>query len=76
MTYNDYLRLLGFNAEQARRASIKDNSSFEVDGLVASLRRRLEDSLGDAAQSTRRIKEVFADIDDDRRCDASLPSTP
>jgi Ca2+-binding EF-hand superfamily protein len=40
-------------------------SAKETTALVQSIRRKIEDTLGSGAQSARRIKEEFANIDVD-----------
>jgi hypothetical protein len=50
LDYNDFLQLLGFNAENARRASIKDHAGEMASSLLAVVRRKLEDNLGADAQ--------------------------
>jgi EF-hand domain pair len=49
LDYNDFLQLLGFNADNARRASTKDHAG-EMASLLAVVRRKLEDNLGADAQ--------------------------
>ena len=47
------------------RVALTSQQREEVEMLTSRIRRRLEDNLGSSASSARRIKETFADIDDD-----------
>ena len=66
MGYTEYLAFLGFNKEVARRGSIMIERKSELQSLVDRIRLKIEDNLGSGAQSGSRIKEVFAEIDDDK----------
>ena len=66
MGYTEYLAFLGFNKDAARRGSILIERKSELQSLVDRIRLKIEDNLGSGAQSGSRVKEVFAEIDDDR----------
>ena len=63
--YAEYLEFLGFNKEVSRRSSTMVDRRSDLESLVDRIRLKIEDNLGSEAQSGKRVKEVFADIDDD-----------
>eukprot|EP00597_Dinobryon_sp_UTEXLB2267_P009012 CAMPEP_0170085030 /NCGR_PEP_ID=MMETSP0019_2-20121128/20033_1 /TAXON_ID=98059 /ORGANISM="Dinobryon sp., Strain UTEXLB2267" /LENGTH=168 /DNA_ID=CAMNT_0010301323 /DNA_START=15 /DNA_END=521 /DNA_ORIENTATION=- len=76
LNYNDFLDLLGFNnsnggksssfsSSASSRSMSTPSSNSASDELLSNIRRKLEDHVGSGAQSTRRIKEIFAEIDAD-----------
>ena len=65
MGYSEYLSFLGFNRDVGRRSTVPNDRKSELESLVDRIRTKIEDNLGSGAQSGKRIKEVFADIDDD-----------
>ena len=64
--YPGFLQLLGFDAKMASSRALKHRDEEELDSLVKRIRSKIEDNLGPQAQSAARVKEVFAEIDDDR----------
>jgi Ca2+-binding EF-hand superfamily protein len=62
--YNEFLEMIGTESDEGRDRS-RGRHSSEMDEVVSSIRRRLEDYLGPQFHSSRRLKEVFTDIDRD-----------
>ena len=61
--YEGFLQLLGFK-RQIQTSSQKDKA--EVDALIATIRKRIEETVGvDGASSAAKVKDVFSDIDRD-----------
>ena len=59
--YDGFLSLLGF-----KRVRQGTTAKEETDALIATIRRRIEETVGpEAATSAARVKEVFSDIDRD-----------
>ena len=72
LDYSEFMRLVNFvpkadagRERGGRERVVSAQLREETDALVDRIRRRLEDNLGSSANSARRIKETFADIDTD-----------
>ena len=79
--YGEFLKLVNFSSSSSGGGGSSSTSrdrdtdrdrdnintrSSSIDALLDRIRRRLEDNLGSSANSARRIKETFADIDTDQ----------
>ena len=61
--YEGFLQLLGFKRQTLSSSQV---DKAEVDALIATIRRRIEETVGvDGASSAAKVKDVFSDIDRD-----------
>jgi len=63
LDYGEFLKLLSFKSKAINRESKEKSDRLDI--LIDKIRQRLEDNLGSEAQSRKRIKEVFEEIDRD-----------
>jgi len=70
LDYKEFMELIGFGQRQGsavtRENRISDQVREDTDNIIKSIRRKLEDYLGPGANSARKIKEIFAEVDTDR----------
>ncbi len=64
LDYREFCALMDFQSNAVVASSRPTNT--ETTALLNRIRRVLEDNLGSSAQSARRIKDTFSDIDTDR----------
>ena len=57
--YAGFLQLLGFDSKLAARRAEKNADDEVLDALINRIRLKIEDNLGNEAQSSKRVKEVL-----------------
>lgn len=65
--YNEFMELVGFKPSSARRIVAEPSPKLKetTDEILRNIRRKLEDYMGSDAHSTRKIKQIFAEMDRD-----------